>query len=558
MLQRGVGGRGARRWGRSGSEASSAREAAAGDAMWAGGGTAEGQPWTRAFRHDEGRAGAGANARRGSRGSPEQIPLCRNSTRKGEETAAAANSAVARRRCLFSPPRCNTHQPRKRSGVETPGGCSISLCCYEQCWNYLVVVDKQISRRHLNLHASFDGSIEVVVEGPNPIVVQSAGRRRKVCSQERAKIAHDDVLELIPGDYLMKYMDIGDEHKSPISVEPSDSKKGKRHSEEDTVAVKRNRQIIEDEALARKLQNSKPCIIWRPHNVRNGPSMGWRALSSQDMIIRNQIRMCKTNAILEPPTGLRGRIQMCLPQDIQPTISLICKWKVCAGQLNSAVTISLLLNSRCRPSRRCPPWLPLLMPQVHPPLPPPEHLAFHAALPQKLTSGFFLFRLHSPPYEGRHMSEDFPLLTDKLWLAGNHKGKIVSAVQAYVISTDGHQGQPEASMLVSELETATRKGEAAAAATNSAGARRRCLFSPPRCNTHPPRKRSGVETPGWLLDFPFADFSKESGYLRNPLSSAGSARGGWNLALISAVSGGGAFICSILASAPGCLAFAIG
>ncbi|KAL6840579.1 hypothetical protein ACP4OV_029443 [Aristida adscensionis] len=38
--------------------------------------------------------------------------------------------------------------------------------------------------------------------------------------------------------------------------------------------------------------------------------------------------------------------------------------------------------------------------------------------------------------------------------------------------------------------------------------------------THPPRKRSGVETPGWLLDFPFADFSKESGYLRNPLSSA--------------------------------------
>ncbi|KAL6840578.1 hypothetical protein ACP4OV_029442 [Aristida adscensionis] len=89
--------------------------------MWAGGGTAEGQPWTRAFRHDEGRADAGANARRGSRGSPEQIPPRRNSTRKGEETAAAANSAGARRRCLFSPPHCNTHQPRKRSGVETPG-----------------------------------------------------------------------------------------------------------------------------------------------------------------------------------------------------------------------------------------------------------------------------------------------------------------------------------------------------------------------------------------------------------------------------------------------------
>uniref|UniRef100_A0A0A9AMC4 Tyrosyl-DNA phosphodiesterase-related n=1 Tax=Arundo donax TaxID=35708 RepID=A0A0A9AMC4_ARUDO len=122
--------------------------------------------------------------------------------------------------------------------------------------NHLVVVDKRISRKHLSLHASADGSIEVVVEGPNPIIVRSGGQRMKVCAKEKAKIAHDDVLELIPSDYFVKYVDTGDEHKSSIPMDSSDLKKGKRHSEEDSVAVKRNRQIMEDEALARTLQES--------------------------------------------------------------------------------------------------------------------------------------------------------------------------------------------------------------------------------------------------------------------------------------------------------------
>ncbi|KAG8080276.1 hypothetical protein GUJ93_ZPchr0007g4553 [Zizania palustris] len=120
--------------------------------------------------------------------------------------------------------------------------------------NHLVVVDKRVSRKHLSLHASADGSIEVVVEGPNPAVVRSEGQRRKVCAQEKAKIAHDDVLELIPGAYFVKYVNVGDNHKS--SMGSSDLKKGKRHIEEDSVVVKRNRQIMEDEALARSLQES--------------------------------------------------------------------------------------------------------------------------------------------------------------------------------------------------------------------------------------------------------------------------------------------------------------
>lgn len=93
-------------------------------------------------------------------------------------------------------------------------------------------------------------------EGPNPIVVRSEGQRRKVCAQQRAKIMHDDVLELIPGEYFMKYVNMSDERKSSTSVESHDLKKGKRHSEEDSVAAKRNRQVMEDEALARTLQVS--------------------------------------------------------------------------------------------------------------------------------------------------------------------------------------------------------------------------------------------------------------------------------------------------------------
>ena len=93
-------------------------------------------------------------------------------------------------------------------------------------------------------------------EGTNPIVVRSGEQRRKVCAQGKAKIVYDDVLELIPGDYLMKYVNKGDERKSSTSVDSSDLKKGKRHSEEDSVVAKRNRQVMEDEALARTLQVS--------------------------------------------------------------------------------------------------------------------------------------------------------------------------------------------------------------------------------------------------------------------------------------------------------------
>uniref|UniRef100_A0A0D9WZP9 Uncharacterized protein n=1 Tax=Leersia perrieri TaxID=77586 RepID=A0A0D9WZP9_9ORYZ len=122
--------------------------------------------------------------------------------------------------------------------------------------NHLVAVDKRVSRKHLSLHATVDGSIEVVVEGPNPIIVRSEGQRRKVCAQERVKIAHDDVLELIPGKYFVKYVNVGDNHKISTSMGSRELIKGKRHIEEDSLVVKRNRQIMEDEAFARSLQEN--------------------------------------------------------------------------------------------------------------------------------------------------------------------------------------------------------------------------------------------------------------------------------------------------------------
>uniref|UniRef100_A0A0A9GJG6 Tyrosyl-DNA phosphodiesterase 1 n=1 Tax=Arundo donax TaxID=35708 RepID=A0A0A9GJG6_ARUDO len=162
--------------------------------------------------------------------------------------------------CGLGPPLVGTLVPLGKDNAGSSNGSVSSIPIFEGSnvigRNHLVAVDKRISRKHLSLHASADGSTEVVVEGPNPIVVRSGGQRRKVSPQEKAKIAHDDVLELIPGDYFVKYVDMADEHKSYVPIDSSGLKKGKRHSEEDSTAAKRNRQIMEDEALARTLQES--------------------------------------------------------------------------------------------------------------------------------------------------------------------------------------------------------------------------------------------------------------------------------------------------------------
>ncbi|OAY67291.1 Tyrosyl-DNA phosphodiesterase 1 [Ananas comosus] len=108
-------------------------------------------------------------------------------------------------------------------GANTVGRCNLS------------VTDKRVSRKHISLHASTDGSIEVLVEGPNPIIVRSGGERKKICSQEKVTIANGDIMELIPGNYSFKYATFGNENTTSSPTDSS-SKKGKRHSEEDSLA----------------------------------------------------------------------------------------------------------------------------------------------------------------------------------------------------------------------------------------------------------------------------------------------------------------------------------
>ncbi|XP_028767822.1 tyrosyl-DNA phosphodiesterase 1 isoform X2 [Neltuma alba] len=90
--------------------------------------------------------------------------------------------------------------------------------------NNIPVSDKRLSRKHLTLTASADGSANLVVEGTNPIVVNSGNKRKKLNSQDKATVSAGDIIEFIPGHHLYKYEVLGGEKKvSSVST-------GKRYS----------------------------------------------------------------------------------------------------------------------------------------------------------------------------------------------------------------------------------------------------------------------------------------------------------------------------------------
>ncbi|XP_078157111.1 tyrosyl-DNA phosphodiesterase-like protein isoform X2 [Carex rostrata] len=125
--------------------------------------------------------------------------------------------------------------------------------------NDLKITDKRVSRKHISLKASANDGIEVIVEGPNPIIVSSQGQRRKICSNDKVFIKDGDIVELIPSTHLFKYMAIGNDNSFQTTQKNTNSsKREKRHSEERESSVsKRNKQILEDEALARDLQQAE-------------------------------------------------------------------------------------------------------------------------------------------------------------------------------------------------------------------------------------------------------------------------------------------------------------
>ncbi|KAL2349519.1 hypothetical protein Fmac_003519 [Flemingia macrophylla] len=71
--------------------------------------------------------------------------------------------------------------------------------------NNIHISDKRLSRKHLTLTPSPNGTAILLVEGTNPVVVNSGNKRRKLNPKEEATICNGDVIELVPGHHLFKY-----------------------------------------------------------------------------------------------------------------------------------------------------------------------------------------------------------------------------------------------------------------------------------------------------------------------------------------------------------------
>ncbi|KAJ1408104.1 SMAD/FHA domain superfamily [Sesbania bispinosa] len=104
--------------------------------------------------------------------------------------------------------------------------------------NNFSVSDKRLSRKHLTLTASPDGSANLHVVGTNPIVVNSRNKRRKLNTQETATISDGDIIELIPGHHLFKYQVLRGDKRS------SSGGKNKTHDEIETRSVEQGRNAV--------------------------------------------------------------------------------------------------------------------------------------------------------------------------------------------------------------------------------------------------------------------------------------------------------------------------
>ncbi|KAI3863098.1 hypothetical protein MKW98_015556 [Papaver atlanticum] len=148
------------------------------------------------------------------------------------------------------------------------------------------VSDKRVSRKHISLNASLDGSLEVTVEGGNPIAIKFGDGRKKLVSKESAILVHGDIVELIPGHHFFKYVKSAvDEGTLSLGTNKRfDMKPG----EDENINLKRKRQIDEDEALARTLQDEMMRDVSAPkRNMVTGsssypPNQGQTSFDSHD------------------------------------------------------------------------------------------------------------------------------------------------------------------------------------------------------------------------------------------------------------------------------------
>ncbi|KAH7545799.1 hypothetical protein FEM48_Zijuj01G0132100 [Ziziphus jujuba var. spinosa] len=125
--------------------------------------------------------------------------------------------------------------------------------------------DKRLSRKHLTLNVSSDGSASLIVEGTNPVVVNSGNSRKKLYSREHENVSGGDIIELIPGHHFFMYVMLGgdknasflDTHKrvSDDGIEPGKGEaKRLRVVSEDKVSS-RNPKTVEVE-IKRRVEES--------------------------------------------------------------------------------------------------------------------------------------------------------------------------------------------------------------------------------------------------------------------------------------------------------------
>ncbi|KAJ0983151.1 hypothetical protein J5N97_011406 [Dioscorea zingiberensis] len=124
----------------------------------------------------------------------------------------------------------------------------------------LMWLDKRVSREHVSLQTSPDGSAELVVKGSNPLVLKSGNLRKKLYTGEKVALHHGDILELIPGSHCFKYELVGSKQASSSRTCSNFTSKGKRASMEEALPVKKHRQVDGTEAIAGALQDKHGSI----------------------------------------------------------------------------------------------------------------------------------------------------------------------------------------------------------------------------------------------------------------------------------------------------------
>ncbi|KAJ0983320.1 hypothetical protein J5N97_011575 [Dioscorea zingiberensis] len=126
--------------------------------------------------------------------------------------------------------------------------------------NNLDVADKRVSREHVSLQTSPDGSAELLVKGSNPLVLKSRNLRKKLYTGEKVALHHGDILELIPGSHCFKYELVGSKQVPSSRTCSNFTSKGKRASMEEALPVKKHRQVDGTEAIAVALQDKHGSI----------------------------------------------------------------------------------------------------------------------------------------------------------------------------------------------------------------------------------------------------------------------------------------------------------